>query len=113
MEKEQIEDLIIENESLKRQVIDYSVIIKLLEKEKVFLTEDEREYLNEHLKSNLKITERKLCFNEIQIEKTKRKTKNNHNLSNTVIPNQIKSIKIMKQILEKLDSITNNYLNQK
>lgn len=113
MGKQQLELLIKENESLKQQVIDYSVIIKLLEKEKVFLTEDERVYLNKHLKFDLKITEQKLFFNEIYIEETKRKTKNYHNLLNTVIPNQIKSIKIMKQILEKLDSIESNYLNQK
>jgi hypothetical protein len=105
MEKEQIEDLIKENESLKRQVNDYGLIIKLLEKEKVYLTEDERVYLNDHLKFSLKLTERKLFYNEIKTENTKIKNKSYYNILNTVIPNQIKSIKILKKILEKLDSI--------
>ena len=103
MEKEQIEKLIDENESLKQQVIDYNICIKLIQKEKDFLTEDERVYLNKQLKFNLQMTERNLCSNEIHIKHSKRKNKNYYNLLNTVIPNQINSIKIMKQILEKLD----------
>ncbi len=103
MEKQQLELLIRENESLKQQVIDYSIIIKLLQKEKDFLTKDEKDFLNKHLKFQLKITKLNLFSNESHLKNSKRKTKNYYHLLNTVIPNQIHSIKVIKQILEKLD----------